>query len=62
LMQGLERAKKFIRVEIGRRTDLRYVQELNFHYDDTMDYVKSINNIIEKIHSEDDSVAGRPAT
>ena len=57
MMRGLERAKKYIRVEIGRRTDLRYVPELNFHYDDTADYVESIDSIIQKIHSEDDSPA-----
>jgi len=53
LMQGLERAKKFIRAEIGHRIDLRYVPELHFYYDDTADYVASIDNIIQKIHSED---------
>jgi ribosome-binding factor A len=52
LMQGLERAKKFIRAEVGHRIDLRYVPELNFFYDDTFDYVESIDHLIRKIHSE----------
>lgn len=52
LMQGLERAKKFIRAEVGHRTDLRYVPELSFYYDDTVDYVESIDTIIQKLHAE----------
>lgn len=53
MMHGLERAKKFIRSEIGHRADLKYIPELFFYYDDTADYVESIDSLIKKIHMED---------
>lgn len=54
VMTGLERAKKYIRSAIGNRTNLRYLPELIFYYDDTADYVEAIDQIIKKIHTEDD--------
>lgn len=43
----------FIRSELAHRISLRYVPELKFFIDDTMDYVEKINTLIRKIHEDD---------
>ena len=45
----LERATKFIRNEIGKRLNLRYVPELRFYYDAIADHVENIENLFIKI-------------
>ncbi len=49
-LRGLERATKFIRSAMGRRTNLRYVPELEFYYDETIDYAQNIELLLKKIH------------
>jgi len=50
-LRGLERATKFIRSEIARRTTLKYVPELKFYYDETIDYAHKIELLLKKIHT-----------
>jgi len=50
-LRGLERATKFIRSEIGRGTTLKYVPELKFYYDETIDYAHKIELLLKKIHT-----------
>lgn len=52
-IQGLNRAKNFIRCELGRRLDLRSIPELIFVHDDSVRYAQSIEALLEKIHRED---------
>lgn len=52
-LKGLERAKSFIRSELGSRTSLRHVPELRFVYDDGVDYAQKIESILEKIREEE---------
>ena len=49
-LRGLERATKFIRSELGSRTKLRYVPQLEFYYDETIDYAQHIESLLKKIH------------
>lgn len=53
-LKGLERAKKFIRKELGHRTDLKFVPTLSFFYDGSIDYAQNIESLIAKIHKEND--------
>lgn len=53
-LRGLNRAKKFIRAELGHRTDLKYVPAIKFVYDGSLDYAQNIESIINKIHKDDD--------
>jgi len=46
----------FIRSELGSRIKLRYVPELKFFLDDTLDYVEKIDNLIKKIHENDQQI------
>ena len=51
--KGLERAKSVIRSEIGHRTDLRYVPEIEFFYDTGLDDAEHIELLLKKIQKSD---------
>ena len=53
-LKSLEKAAGYIRKELAERIDIRHVPELSFVYDDSIDYGKKIENIIEEIHREED--------
>ncbi len=53
-LRGLERATKWIRVELAKRMDLKYIPNLNFIYDETFEYADNIESLINKIKKEDD--------
>lgn len=48
VLQAIEHAKAFIRYQLGQNLSLRYVPELRFFYDDTLEYVANIENLIKK--------------
>ncbi len=47
----------FIRTELAHRIRIKFIPELKFFIDDTLDYVEKIEGIIEKIHKEDGNKA-----
>jgi len=47
-MEALERAKGFIRTEIGKRIRLRHTPEINFHFDDSMERSERIFRILKE--------------
>lgn len=47
---ALERSKNFIRNELKPSIKSRWLPELRFFYDDTLDQAQKINNLINKIH------------
>ena len=48
-LQALERAKGFIRTEIGRRIRLRLTPEIHFKLDESMDYSMKIGKVLHQI-------------
>lgn len=48
--EGLERAAGFIRREIGREVDLRYIPQLSFFYDTAFDNFSHINKILKGLN------------
>ena len=48
--------KGFIRTELAHRVTLRFVPELHFFIDDTIDYVEKIENLFKKIHDDDEKL------
>lgn len=55
--EALEKIKsktKFIRSELASRITIKFVPELKFFLDDTLDYVEKIDALIKKIHETDD--------
>ncbi len=49
----IESVKGAIRTELAHRIRIRFVPELKFFVDDTLDYVEKIENLIKKIHEDD---------
>jgi len=49
---ALKNASGFIRRELMNRMDIRYTPELEFKYDESIDYSNKIENIIEKLHED----------
>ena len=52
-IKALNNASGFIRKELMDRVDIRYIPELQFVFDESIEYGKNIENIIEQIHEED---------
>ena len=52
-MKSLKDASGFIRRELSSRVEMRHTPELDFVYDESIEYGKKIEDIIEKIHEED---------
>jgi len=45
---------RYIRSELASRIRVKFVPELKFYIDDTIDYVEKIEGLIRKIHQDDD--------
>jgi ribosome-binding factor A len=43
-----------IRSELASRIRIKFIPELKFFIDDTLDYVEKIEGLIKKIHKDDD--------
>ncbi len=43
----------FIRSELASRLSIKFVPQLKFFIDDTLDYVEKIEGLIKKIHKDD---------
>ena len=43
----------FIRTELAHRIRIKFIPELKFFIDDTLDYVEKIEGLIKKIHEND---------
>ncbi|GGE46191.1 ribosome-binding factor A [Pullulanibacillus camelliae] len=52
-LKGLNKAKGFIRSEIGKRIRLRKTPELSFEIDESIEYGNRINRLLHDIHDED---------
>ena len=51
--EALNNASSFIRRKLCERVDIRHTPELIFVFDESIEYGKKIEDIIEKIHEED---------
>lgn len=52
-LKGLEKAKGFIRSEIGKRIRLRKTPELEFHWDESFEHGARIDELLHDLHKED---------
>jgi len=53
-MKGLERAKGYIRKELGSRLQLRYTPEIHFRLDESLDHSIKIRTILNEIKPTDE--------
>lgn len=51
-LSGLESARGFIKREIGARLDLRYVPEISFHHDETLERAGRIENLFASLKKD----------
>lgn len=52
-LQGLNSAKGFIKREVGKRVHLRYVPDIVFRFDPSLEYADHINRLIRELHREE---------
>ena len=52
-LKALKDASGFIRRMLADRVDIRHIPELQFVYDESIEYGKKIEDIIEDIHNSD---------
>jgi len=50
---GLNKARGFIRQELGRRLHMRYVPQLTFHYDTSFEYGDKIDRLLKELHDDE---------
>lgn len=50
--EALERAKGFIRTQVGSVLSLRFVPTITFRFDDSIEYADHIDQLIKKLHDE----------
>lgn len=53
VLEKINGMKGLIRSELAGRIQIRFVPEIHFFIDDTMDYVEKMEGLFKKIHSED---------
>ena len=53
LLKEVNEASSFIRSEVAERLDLRHTPELEFVYDDSIEYASHIEKIIKEIHENE---------
>lgn len=51
-LKALKNASGYIRKQLADRVDIRHIPELQFVYDESIDYGKKIESIIEKINED----------
>ena len=53
--KALKRACGFVQHEIGKRLRLKHVPEVEFHFDGSVEYGTRIEELIRKIHQQDEA-------
>ena len=54
MMAALKKAAGFVRRELGRRVDLRYVPEIIFELDTNIEYAAHINQLLKETQRHDE--------
>lgn len=53
ILEHLTSINGLIRHQLASRIHVKYIPEIKFFIDDTMDYVEKIDGLIKKIHEDD---------
>ena len=57
--EGLQKAKGFLKRELGKRLQLRYMPDINFIFDKSFAYGNRIEKLIAEIHRQEDDDAAK---
>lgn len=52
VLKGLQSAKGMIKRELGRNLDLQYMPDIEFVFDDSMEYAQHIEELLRKIRDQ----------
>lgn len=52
-LSGLDKAKGFMRQELGSRLSLRYVPQLSFEYDTSFEYGDKMERLLKELHKDE---------
>lgn len=52
VLKALKNASGYIRKELSERVDIRHIPELQFVFDESIEYGNKIEDLIEKIHKD----------
>ena len=55
ILEKIKAKTGLIRKELAGRIRIKFIPELRFFLDDTLDYVEKIEDLIKKIHEKDDN-------
>jgi ribosome-binding factor A len=58
--KGLKSSVSYLRRELGRRLRMRYVPDLLFQYDASLEYGNRIDSLLRDLHTGSDDDAGTP--
>jgi ribosome-binding factor A len=58
--KGLQSSVPFLRRELGRRLGMRYVPDILFAFDSSLEYGNRIETLLKEINTEDDDGSGDP--
>ena len=53
-VKALNKASGFIKIELSKRIDIRKMPEIEFIYDESIEYGEKIEKIIDKINEKED--------
>ena len=52
MQKRLERAAGFLKREIGRSLDVKFIPELVFEYDQVLEHARHMDEVFDRLHSE----------
>ena len=53
VLEILKSKHNLIRHHVGLKLTLKYIPQLQFYYDDSVEYAQRIDNLIQKMHNND---------
>ena len=62
VLDKIEDRKGYIRSKLAHRIRIKFIPELKFFIDDTLDYVEKIEGLIKKIHEDDGNKTNKGTT
>jgi len=60
--KGLQSSVPYLRRELGRRLSMRYIPDILFCFDASLEYGNRIETLLKEIHTEGDDGRGDPET
>ena len=55
VQEGFEKARGFLKRELAQRLELRYMPDLNFYYDESIDYGARIEQLLKDAKKKDET-------